>query len=296
MSVFVRGGEERWRCNAGGCGAGGSVAALLAALRFHEVPARGDPRWVEVFRELEGTVEMRPRPVVRRPAPRPVDDAPTWPPAAEVAALWDAARPLQELDDDDVVAAYLRSRGLDPRRIGVLDLSRALGPGTRLPAWAPRGASTHRLLTPMVDPAGALRSLRFRAVGAAPGGRKTLNPRGYGYAGLVLADPMARALLAGRPDDEGVRWDGRVVVVEGEPDFWTWATHPGRFGVATTYAVVGLASGSWSAPLAARIPDGARVIVRTHHDPPGERYAEAVRRTLAGRCPVLRGGAFAQAS
>ena len=82
----------------------------------------------------------------------------------------------------------------------------------------------------------------------------------------------------------------RILVVEGEPDFLTWATQ----AAATDFdvpLVIGVISGSWSERLAARLPTGARVIIRTHHDAAGDRYAEAIRETLSHRCAVLRTGA-----
>jgi hypothetical protein len=79
----------------------------------------------------------------------------------------------------------------------------------------------------------------------------------------------------------------RVVVVEGEPDFLTWAT---RFSDADedVPVVLGVLSGGWSNDMAMRIPDDARVVIRTHHDPAGDAYADVVRESLGPRCEVLR--------
>src|SRR5262249_38341057 len=78
-----------------------------------------------------------------------------------------------------------------------------------------------------------------------------------------------------------------LVVVEGEPDWWTWAT---RWGEAHDLApaVLGLVSGSWTEEIAARVPDGTSVVVRTHADRPGGGYAERVVRSPEGRGNVLR--------
>lgn len=107
---------------------------------------------------------------------------------------------------------------------------------------------------------------------------------------------MGRALLAGELEREP--WDGRVVVCEGEPDLWTWSTKLRR-GMdlgARTWAVLGVVAGSWTDDVAARVPSGAPVAVWTHNDPPGpngepgagDKYAERIRGTLAGRCEVRR--------
>ena len=82
-------------------------------------------------------------------------------------------------------------------------------------------------------------------------------------------------------------WPRQVVVSEGVPDFLTWATHYGD-AAEDAPALIGVISGSWSLELAATIPDGSRVIVRTHHDKAGDTYAETIRASLARRCKVLR--------
>ena len=319
VALFLRDGEEHWHCKVAGCGAGGGAAALLAAIRFREIPGKGDPRWVEVYTELEDRptrTPARPPQPARTPArpssvgtqmvsdPYQMDakatarppEAPGYPPLDEVLSFWGACWSLGRLAADDATRGYLRTRGLDVDRLSLLDLSRSLPADLPLPRWVPVGGvdsrvwtGVYRLVTPMFDAAGALRSLRFRAIGTAPAGKKALNPRGYGYGGLVMADPMGIALLRGARADEDVSWDGRVIVVEGEPDFWTWACHPGRFGRPSTWAVLGVVSGSWSEEIAARIPDKARVVIRTHHDEPGQKYAERIRATFSkGRCDVLR--------
>ena len=108
--------------------------------------------------------------------------------------------------------------------------------------------------------------------------------------GLVMADALAREILRGAPPDW---WSDprRVLVVEGVPDFLTWAT---RYGDAAedAPAVLGVIAGSWSSEIAATVPNGCRVIVRTHHDDAGDKYAEKIRASLANRCAILRTQAF----
>ena len=43
--------------------------------------------------------------------------------------------------------------------------------------------------------------------------------------------------------------------------------------------------------LAARIPTGASVVIRIHHDEPGERYAQQIAASLHGRCRIFRSSA-----
>jgi hypothetical protein len=153
-----------------------------------------------------------------------------------------------------------------------------------------------------VDATGLVRSLVFRAVDG------THHPKSYGLAGyerrgLVLADPVARRVL-GRQGDavqvvefgEGgpvAAWDGRVLLVEGEPDFLTLASYPGRLDASLkTPAVMGwLGSGGLPESVARRIPASARVIVYPHADASGagEKAALRTREHLVHVADLRRG-------
>jgi len=314
-------GRDRWRCQAGGCGAGGDALALLAYVRCGENPRAGDPRWPAILAELRGA---DPVPVSRTaPKPPPVAAPVEGPDRAEVAALWAACTPL-DADPREPAARWLNvRRGLDAERIAALDLARVLpGPAYPWPRWVPslgmdRAAwlAVYRLAAPVYDARGELAALRFRAVDRYPpdgldvpppgcriedrNGRavlvahvrgedrelpKALAAVGCGHAaGLVLADPLGVALLRG---EGGARWDGRVIIVEGETDLWAVATAQ-RGATGASYAAFGVEAGSWIAAHAARIPDGARVLVDTDADPAGDRYFETVKATLS-RCKVRR--------
>lgn len=200
------------------------------------------------------------------------------------------------LDTEPVVLTPLSSMAKLARLAGGLAKSSM---EAELAEWL----KVYRLAVPMYDATGALRSVRFRAVTAVrevgpagprwrkldiPDGRKAMAPPSATVRGLVLADPVGRAMLAGELDREA--WDGWLVVCEGEPDLWTWSTlqRRGMPADAPTWAALGVVSGSWTDDVAARVPSGAKVVLRTHADPAGEKYAERIRRTLAGRCEVSR--------
>jgi 5S rRNA maturation endonuclease (ribonuclease M5) len=233
--------------------------------------------------------------------------------------------------DRDPASLWLSTyRGLSVDGIAALDLVRVLPKTYRWPRWVPtlgmdRDAwlQVYRLAVPTFTASGELAALRFRAVDrvgprwTAPAGcriedrngraalvttvrgkdrelPKALASVGVGHgAGLVMADPMGLALLRGTREDDGVRWDGRVVIVEGEPDLWAVAASGGnriqRHGDGfQTFAAFAVEAGSWTAEIAARIPDGARVLVWTDLDDAGDRYAAAVNASLTHRCDVLR--------
>lgn len=289
-SVRVGGdGTIAVRCHA--CGACGDVLSLIAATNgldvrrdFREVLRIGAEiagRW-DLLDERATSPVPRPKPI---PSPRPEPER-DYPPAAEVDAVWSASG---RATGDTEARTMLEGRGLDVEHIDALGLARVVPASVSLSPWAsfrrqPWTATGHRLVLPVVDHHGDVRSLRaWRIVdGESP---KRLPPAGYRASGLVLACPFARAMLAGNL--EGLPMPLRIVVVEGEPDFLTWAT---RFSDADESApvVLGVLSGSWTSELASRIPDGARIVIRTHADAAGLRYATQVARTLSGRCSVLR--------
>lgn len=222
------------------------------------------------------------------PAPEPEPKA-DYPPADEVAELLAAAILV---DEDAEVIARLRARGLDALEVAVRDLALALPrPCPTLPSWARfRGQSWvgagYRIILPVYDHQGVERSVR--AWRMTDEGRKRIAPTGCRMSGLVLADSMMREVLraGGWPS-----WNPnppRFVVVEGEPDFLSWAVRTPLYE-QPRHAVVGVESGAWCEAIASRIPSGATVVVRTHHDKAGNGYAATIADTLGTRCRLLRG-------
>lgn len=233
-------------------------------------------------------VESRPGEPVRLPppvsAPPPL---PTYPSKSEVENLWSCAF---DVTTDDETVAWLLGRSLDPDAVALWDLARALPRAAIVPTWANAGTapwteSGHRLLLRLFDIDGHHRSVRARFVRSGAPKLKSLAPSGFSTSGLVLACPLAVQLLRGAD----LSWWGRrdFIVVEGEPDFLTRATQQPDAD-SEGPAVFGVGSGSWTPVHAARIPADSRIVVRTHDDDAGDRYAAAIAQSLAGRCRVLR--------
>lgn len=249
-----------------------SADALGLVAVAHGLDVRRDfPRVLDLAGELAGAEPLPPRQAP--PPPR------AYPPQPEVAALWAASLPVV---DDVEVTAWLRSRGVDPGGVG-RDLARALPRTAPLPSWARSYVGTwpaagYRAIIPLFDEIGRLRSVRARRVAVRDdGGPKALPPAGHRTAGLVMACALGRRMLAGHAQPAA------VLVAEGEPDFLLAATRQ------TDAAVIGIISGAWTPAVGARIPVGARVSVRTHHDLAGDKYAAQVAETLRGRCRLFRG-------
>jgi len=211
----------------------------------------------------------------------------------DVATLWNRCRPVTE---DHQVRAWLKRRGLDPAKVEDLGLARALPEDLDgLPPWArARGrpwTAGWRCVLPAYTPGGRMESLRARWVGLEdpPHGLKAVAAAaGAGSAsGVVLADALGLELLRTGKTPAGDR-RLRVVVVEGGPDFLTWATRWSEADLAAP-AVFGVWPGAWTWDIGGRVPQGARVALRTHADKAGQRYAWLeVWPTLVRRCDVVR--------
>lgn len=271
-----------WRCFE--CEAGGDaidfVAYALAGARFRDLPASRRPDVRTWFEGAPG------RAWSRVPAAAAAQE-PDYPPLAEVGALWASCRPV-----NDVTAAsgYLQFRGIDASVVAVRDLARAL-PAGRLPAWARLGArswveSGHRLVVPLFDALGRMRSVLARSIERSPTLKSTA-PRGFGRAGLLLADRLGRGMLehgrAPRWWPEQQPFD--IVVAEGEIDHLLWAARADR---KAGPAVLSVVSGSWTSATAARIPLGAHVTIATDADAQGDKYADIIAATLLGRAHAVR--------
>jgi hypothetical protein len=300
-----------WRCHR--CGAGGDALALVAVARLDALPAPGDrDAWAALRRVCQDlglcSDVSTPRHPVRRneraDGSKPGRANPR-PPAAEVAELWAACHAVTS---DANVAGWLDSRKLAPALVARTDDARAL-PAGRLPDWArccgrPWSAGW-RCILPAFDATGALVTLRARwtGAGAAPNGVKAAAASaGPGSAGAaVLACSLGRKMLqtAAIPKASPPGHAPTLVVAEGEPDWLSWrasvaargetaedAREPHR--AAPPALVLGVWAGAWTADIAARIPDGTRVVVATDADPAGDKYAALIHRTLRGRCDVRR--------
>ncbi len=278
-SVQSRGGLLLWHCH--GCGASGDALSLVAAVRGLTL-AGSDFRAVlleaaelaglhAIARELE-TGESTDRPAYVPPV-RATEPERVYPDAGDVAAILDGAGMCAESPE---VSAWLTSRALDPDRVDGAG-ARAIREGQSLPRFASyQGRSWwetgHRLIVPVYDASGAVRSVRAARVleGDSP---KRLPPGGFKASELVLACDLGVAMLNGTYSPQ------RLVIVEGEPDFLITATA----SLQRVTARIGIVSGSWGMRFAEKVPIGCEVELRTHADAAGDRYAEEIAQTLKRR-------------
>ena len=100
-----------------------------------------------------------------------------------------------------------------------------------------------------------------------------------------MADGWGRQILATGMRPEG--WSSELVVAEGVPDWLTVAVGCSDAD-GDAPAVLGVTLGSWTPDLAAKVPDGTRVVIATDCDRAGDKYADRITRTLDGRCECRR--------
>lgn len=280
-SLSVRiGNDGTIACHCFGCDWSGDALDLIGEV--HDV---GDdfPQVLKLASELAGQTHTTPPQRANR-MPRPSTRG--YPRLTELVALVSSCIPVTE---DAEVCSLLRSRGIEPDRVAMFDLARALPKNASLPHFARYTGKTwtetgHRLLLPVFNHKGEFKSARaWRVIeGDTP---KRLPPSGHLASGLVLACTAGRTLLKGERED--LPSPLRIIFVEGEPDFLIWAS---QFSDADADApiVFGVGSGWWTDAFAARVPDGAQVVIRTHADEAGDRYAAHIATSLKGRCDVMR--------
>lgn len=261
-------GTARVKCHA--CGFTGDALTLVACV--YGLDLREDfKRVLLTGAELAGNHTLaaeledgKPRPDrIQLPEPRQTEEAP-WP--DRVQEFWNSC---SHLHTDAVACRLLESRGIDPARAEGLGLARVLPERGPLPKWAKYGRrdwrkTSNRIVVRSWDSDGILRSVRAWRVTAGDS-PKRLPPAGCRSAGLVLSDRRGHGVLRGE------RTAHTLWIVEGEPD-WIAATIAAPGG----HAVWGIGSGGWSDGAAEKASAVRRVIVATHPDAAGDRYAAEV--------------------
>lgn len=299
LACGVRGDGSGWSCFE--CGQSGGVHDLIGCalfkIRWRDLGKSGKENvrgWATTFLENKPTRTVdRPERKVKAKAP------PRYPPVEDVA--WLLAQCVR-VDRDPIVAAWLtQERRLHPTAVAAVTTALALPTGTLCPPWAtfakndkraydlPWSDTRFRCLFPLFDRDGVPRSViaRYagipRNTGKKNGGLKSAAARDHERRGLVLADVNGQRLLAGYVPSAPLR----VIVCEGEMDvaaFSTCAVNRRQEALA----VFGVFNGSWTREIVERIPDRATVLIATHLDPDGHKYAAEIERSLAGRSVQLQ--------
>lgn len=198
----------------------------------------------------------------------------------EAIYLWDHCHRLTS--DADAVA-YVKSRGVvDPSKLESWNLCRVL-PKSFAPKWTwhspdggvpkPWAETGHRLIFPLYDVHGQMRSVLARAI--VPSERKstTAGPR----SGLILLDGViCDWLRRNRPDVPCAT----IHITEGEIDFMLRCESIQDQPLST--GVAGIMSGSWKRAHALAMPRHVHVSLETDHDAQGDKYAADIVGTFNG--------------
>lgn len=290
-----------WKCFQ--CEATGDALSLVAQrIGGGRLPDLDDARKAEVREwcarflgldpsERAGSQTRKLAPLQPRAVPPP--PPPLYPPADELAAVWASCVPVT---DDPEVSGYLNGRGILAAEVARRDLARALPASAKCPAWAGTGdddrwrswaAQGARLVVPLFDARGELRSVLARFPRKVEVGPKSLGAKGYQRGGLVMANARARAWLNGidATPEHGVVLEGEtcyLLTAVGPVSGQTWASRGG------SPAFFGVFSGSWTRELADRIPDGSHVAIATDDDDQGDAYARKIIETLRARFAARR--------
>jgi hypothetical protein len=294
------GGWRCWTCDASG-DAIDFVAYDLGGERFRDA---SDALKSEVRAWFEGKVASElPRASRLLPALRKHEQHPAWenadaayPPIGQVEALWDACLAV---DQDAEVLAYLAHRDIKTANIVEHDCARALPVGVLCPTWArinerPWTETRHRLLVPMYDQLGQMRSLLARSVEMSPA-IKSVGASGYARRGLVMAGQHGRQVLLSGPVRSLHRIENyQLKIYEGEID-WLRAVGNGedceveyRMHLSGFRGAMGIVSGSFTRDIACRIPAHSTVVLCTDDDEAGDKYAADIAELLGTKITVER--------
>ncbi len=218
------------------------------------------------------------------------------PPTRSVRELWDAGLDLWDREHDREnasalpVSRFLAGRGIHPKIVAYGDLARML-PRVTVPRWAALPGSPaiawtrsyYRLLIPLYDHRGVLRSVAAQWVDTPAPANSMVLPEWYSARGLVFANLRALAvLMRGRWSlaTPLLRREFRVVV--GPLAFLRAAVR------WPEWQVIGLlphAPEPWPDALTERLPAGSRF--RLDFGRPGAVHgANAIKHALAGRGEV----------
>ena len=271
----IRGdGLDNFICNA--CQAFGNVFELVAQAVYNEtcdsLSAKGEWKMIKPFFTDEQFIKdplVIEKPVVR------------YPPKDEVRMFCES----KDIRHNQRVYDYLKGRNIDPgpgcpamvadldfdveqlRKVDIHSTADYSFSGEaddgiiQRPWWSKRWLQSFPLLIPLCDSKGNLKSVLGRCV-YKNRHRKSTVPTGYSTQNLFMISPKAMQWIHGKIIPEMI-W-----VAEGEIDYLTLAQH----GTPT----IGIRNGRVDSLQLLPWKPIQSVIIATHNDEPGERYARAV--------------------
>ena len=273
--------DTAWRCHV--CGKRGDVVDLVSyAISGGKLRDINKDKQRKVYAWFEGTGFSE-----KYKDFKPKITKPKRPEVSEVASLWRAAKPLNQMNcckEDVMVSGFLKERKFDIDLLAQTGIVKALPTRTQYqwPAWWPSiWSPVWRLATPAFEITGKVASLHARAVVQSKSSPKSRWPKGCEASGLLLGNQTGIRLLRGTLEEE----IEALLICEGITDLFrasSAAIHE-RMNVA----VLSGTSGSFAKLSSARIPEGLSVIVCTDPDEAGDNYAKDIFKSLSPR-PIFR--------
>lgn len=266
-----------------GCGEGGDVFRLIAAA--HGLDPRNNFKDILEYAGRLSGIDIT-RDYVKPANPvRPVfvPAVPVYPPEDQVAHLWfnsvgpTMIRPARQWFEIKQLSGEILS-----------GYCRVIPKTMELPDWAKSGGETkdgrkwnsdwiksgHRLLIPMYDSNGNLRSLKARCLDVNSK-MKNMMPKGFSSKNLIMADHVGHGLLVnGNPNNDPYN----VVFCEGEVDFFVALQT--RDTAPENTAVFGVYSGGWSKEHALRLGKNITLYFFTDRDTAGMKYKQDIAKTF----------------
>jgi len=271
IGVFRYGEDEFWRCFH--CQAKGDIIDLVS-YKICGMASKDLSSYVEVkefFQLRNYSSEFMAADNSQAPKKE-------WPPMDDIKKIKTAMTEtiLSKLDHEDV-NKFLRSRRLWPHKMDRVSLFPDSFPyeeltkvttstGKEMNFWPRVWAHKYPIFVPLYDVTGTMRSFQGRAIkkDVSP---KSMCPAGYSMQGLFFANSSTLEFLRNKTQFQ------RFWIVEGEIDFLTMDQQ-------VNDPVIGIKNSSISALAGIQFPKDADIIVCTHNDEAGEKYAKKIGKIL----------------
>ena len=278
ISFFKVGGSEtRWQCFA--CGTKGDIIDMVS-YHLHGVKGSvvGDFKEIKEFFKTNEFADVR---VITKEKSNI--------PQKDINNLWSnvVQFPVSETMRNDVREFFLK-RGIDYASLDEAfvfsnsfkynSLTKVLtSQGRYMPFWPFRWANEYPVAIPLYDANAKLCSFQGRRIKMEEGKMKSMCPVGFSMDGLFFADTNMRRFLLGEHNSS------RFWILEGEMDFLALVSDKNLCGEPKLRAepVMAIKNGSFSAFDHIRFPTGADIIIATHNDEAGNKYAEKIAEKIA---------------
>ena len=200
-------------------------------------------------------------------------------PTNDLRSLWESIKenPCSSRETPKKIDEFFAHRGIWPSRVNEAfvfphnfhynTLTKVeTNSGRMMPFWPWKWANEYPICIPLVNTSAQIKSFQGRSCELYPTGNKTMCPKGFSMDGLFFANKKMREFLREETNPK------QFWIVEGEMDFLTMTS----CSEIEERAVIGIKNGSLSAFQEIKFPLSSEVIIATHNDEAGEKYAQRI--------------------